>query len=188
MLDAMTDAPIATYRYTLTWQDGLAYERLPREMPGLQKITLYIWLGIAGILLIALPPEVVGDVNTPRFWLSGAALLIIQYLIFWMLRSITRLNRARYRYPAPAEIGLTQWPDHLVVEQNGKTTTVPFEEIGVLLPTATHLFIAAGRDLIIVPASAFPQGAAGIADMAAAIDGFMRDKLAERPGEPAGSP
>ena len=179
----MTDAPIATYRYTLTWQDALAYERLPREMPGLQKITLYIWLGIAGILLVALPPEVVGDVNTPRFWLSGAALVIIQYLIFWVLRGITRLNRARYRYSAPTEIVLTQWPDHLVVEQNGKVTTVPFEDISVLLPTATHLFIATGHDLIIVPALAFPQGAAGIADLSAAIDGFMREKHATADGE-----
>jgi len=174
----MADTPLATYGYTLSWQDALAYERLPKEMPGLQKVTLYIWLGIAGIFLIALPPEVVGEVNTPRFWLSGAALVIIQYLIFWVLRGVTRLNRARFRYPAPAEVALTQWPDRLVVEQDGKGTTVPFEEIGVLLPTATHLFIAAGRDLIIVPAAAFPQGAAGIADLAATIDGFMREKLA----------
>lgn len=186
MLDVAA-GPLATYRYTLTWQDALAYERLPKDLPGLQKVTFYIWLGLAGILLVALPPEVVGDVNTPRFWLSGAALVIIQYFIFWALRAITRLNRARYRYPTPSQIILTQWPDRLEVEGDGKATTVPFTEIAALLPTATHLFIAAGRDLIIVPASAFPEGPAGIADLAAAIDGFMRDKLAESAGELAAS-
>ena len=56
---AMTDAPLAVYRYRLDWQDGLAYERLHRQMTGLQTITFYLWLLLAGCLLIALPPELV---------------------------------------------------------------------------------------------------------------------------------
>jgi hypothetical protein len=170
-------APLATYRYTLTWRDALAYERLPRNMPGLQKATLYIWMAFAGLLLIALPPELVGDAGTPRFWLSGAGLLLVQYGIFVLGRAVMRLNRARFRYPAPAEIELEQEPGHLVVSEAGKRRTVPFEEIGVLLPTAHHLFIAAGRDLIIVPAEAFPS-AGDMAALVADIDTFMREKYA----------
>jgi hypothetical protein len=171
-------SPVAIFRYRLDWQDALAYERLPRDLPGLQKITLYIWLGLAGILLIALPPELVGEPNTPRFWLSGAGLVLLQYLIFVVLRGITRLNRARYRYPAAVDVAVTQWPDRLAIETNGKATTVPFEEIGALLPTAQRLFVAAGRDLVIVPVSAFGD-AAGMARLVEAIDGFMRERHAE---------
>ena len=173
----MTDAPLAVYRYSLTWQDALAYERLPKDMPGLQKITLYIWLALAGLVLVALPPEVVGELNSPRYWLTGAALVLLQYLIFITLRGITRLNRARYRFPTTVQLVVTQQPASLVVEREGKVTQVPFEEIGALLPTANHLFIAAGQDLVIIPAAALGD-AAGMAQLVETIDSYMREKLA----------
>ncbi|HTJ55975.1 MAG TPA: hypothetical protein VL418_00225 [Devosiaceae bacterium] len=169
----MTDAPLATYRYSLNWQDALAYERLPKDLPGLQKITLYIWLALAGIFLIALPPDIAGEPNTPRFWFTGAGLVVLQYLIFFTLRAITRLNRARYRYPATVDAELSQWPERLEYREHDELKKIPFEEIGALLPTARHLFIAAGPDLVIVPVSAF--GDAGrMAKLVDAIDGYMR--------------
>jgi len=166
-------API--YHYTLTWQDALAYARLPRSMPGIQQATLYIWLALAGIFLIALPPELVGYAGSPRFWLTGAGLLVLQYLIFRAFRAIARLNRARYRFPRPVEMEVVEEDDRLLVTANGKAMTIPFDEIGMLLPTKQHLFMAVGRDLVIVPVSAFtlpdtPQ------DLAARIDAFMRDR------------
>jgi hypothetical protein len=173
-----------TYRYTLTWQDALAYERLPKELPGLQKITLYIWLGLAGLLLVALPPEVVGDENTPRFWLSGAALVLIQYLIFFVLRAIIRLNRARYRFPAPTEFVVIEEPDRLLVNQAGKATIVPFMEIRALLPTAHHLFIAAGKELIIMPMGAFSDPTA-MAQLVDRIDYQARDRSDDEDPAPA---
>jgi len=164
-----------TYRYTLTWQDALAYERLPKTMPGIQQATLYIWLALAGALLITLPPELVGYVGTPRFWLTGAGLLVLQYLLFRGFRAIGRLNRARYRFPRPVEMAIAEEPDRLVITTDGKGTTVPFDQISMLLPTKSHLFVAVGRELIIVPAGAFvlpdtPQV------LAARIDAFMRDR------------
>ena len=48
-----------------------------------------------------------------------------------------------------------------------------FDAIGMLLPTANHLFMAVGRDLVIVPLVAFGD-AQGMSDMVAAIDGYMR--------------
>jgi hypothetical protein len=182
----MTDAtPLAVYRYRLDWQDALAYERLARRMTSLQTVTFYLWLLLAGCLLIALPPELVGDTGSPRFWLTGAALLVAQYLIFWVARGVARLNRARYRYPAPVEIELAQWGDHLVVTTDGKRATVPFEEIGALLPTPERLFIAAGKSLVIVPAAAL-GGADGMARLVDAIDGFMREKYTGQTAEPLG--
>jgi len=189
----MTDAPLRTLCYSLTWQDALAYERLPKDLPGLQKMTLYIWLALPGLFLVALPPELAGDLNTPRFWLTGAALVLLQYLIFMTLRGITRLNRSRFRYPTPAEMVVTQHPGGLTVEQDGKATAVPFEAIGALLPTARHLFIAAGSDLVIVPVGAFGD-AAGMAELVETIDSYMREKLANPPPPadpvdlPAGKP
>ena len=168
-------SPLNVFRFTVTWQDALAYERLPRDLPSLQKITLYLWLGLAGIVLIALPPEVVGEINSIRFWLTGAALVLLQYAIFIVLRGITRFNRARYRYPTPANIVLEQWPEHLAIENAGKTHDVHFEQIGALLPTAQRLFIASGPDLIIVPVSAFGTPA-GMAALVEDIDGYMRLK------------
>jgi|GEM_PF-3875667 len=178
----MNDAgPLATYRYTLDWQDGLAYERLPRGLTGLQSATLYIWLGLAGILLVALPPDVAGEVNTPRFWLTGAGLVLLQYVIFWLARGIRRLNRARFRYPATVEVEVGLWPDRLQVRSGEKPVTIPFEDIGALLPTAQRLFIAAGPELVIMPAAAFPD-AAGMQRPIELIDGYMRQRLGT-PGE-----
>jgi hypothetical protein len=167
--------PLATYRYILTWQDALAYERLPRSMRGIQQATLYIWLALSGIFLITLPPELVGYAGTPRFWLTGAGLLVLQYAIFRGFRAVARLNHARYRFPRPVEMEVVEEDDHLVVTTDGKTKTVPFEEIGMLLPTRDYLFMAVGRDLVIVPARAFTLPDTPPA-LAARIDAFMRDR------------
>jgi len=117
----------------------------------------------------------VGYAGTPRFWLTGAGLLVLQYLIFRLVRAIGRLNRARYRFPRPVEMEVVEGDDHLVVTADGTSRPIPFDEIGMLLPTKSHLFMAVGRDLIIVPATAFtlpdtPQ------TLAARIDAFMRDR------------
>ena len=172
----MTDeAPIATYRYTLTSADALVYERLPKELPGVPRIALYVWLGLAGFELAALPPELVGEPNAPRFWLAGAVLVLVQYGLYRIARAVTRLNRARHAYPRPADFVLTQWPDRLAVERDGGTAiTTPFAEIGALLPTAAYLFIAAGDQLVIVPATAFGAPAAMQA-LVEAIDAFAAE-------------
>lgn len=172
--------PLATYRYTLTWRDALAYERLPRAMPLLWQITLYIWLAIAVVLLVALPPEVVGEYNTSRFWLTGAAMIVAQYLIYRGLRAFRRWDRAMLRYPRATAVELTEWPARLLVSAADKPPTiVPFESIGVLLPTTDYLFMAVGRDLIVVPAGAFDDTAGGMEGMVSRIDGYMRLKHGE---------
>lgn len=172
-------SPLNVYRFTVTWQDALAYERLPRDLPSLQKITLYLWLALAGIILVVLPSDVAGEVNSIRFWLTGAALVLLQYAIFVVLRAITRLNRARFRYPVPVSVVLEQWPDHLSVADADKPRDVRFEDMGALLPTAQRLFIASGADLIIVPVSAFGTEA-GMAELVEAIDAYMRAKYQQQ--------
>jgi len=173
----MTDAPLATYRYTLTRQDALAYENLRSELPGPQRVLFFIWLGLAGMLLAALPEEVAGPTWSLQFCAVGFALLALQYGLYVLARTVTRYIRARRRYPEPVEVSLEEHPDHLVVAENGKPRTVPFTEIGMILPTATHLFMAVGRDLVIVPQVAFGD-AGGMTAMVEHIDGFMREKYA----------
>lgn len=160
--------------YTLTAADALAYERLPRTLTGMQRATLYLWLVLAGVLLVALPPELVGTISSPRFWLTGAAFLIIQWFIYTALRWWWQRSRARARYPRPVDISLEQFDDHLQLTENGRTWNIPFGDIGVLLPTASHLFMAAGRDLVIVPVAAFGN-AGGMDDIVARIDAYARE-------------
>jgi hypothetical protein len=169
-------------RYTLTSADALAYERLPRQLTGMQRATLYLWLVIAGILLVALPPELVGTIASPRFWLTGAIFLIVQWFIYVGLRWWWQRSRAESRFPRPVEVELEQFDDRLLLTENGKARTIPFDEIGMMLPAANHLFLAAGRDLIIVPRRAFGDGA-GMDELVARIDDHARARHVDATGE-----
>jgi hypothetical protein len=167
----------APLRYTLTRQDALAYENLRGEMPGPQRVLYFLWLGLAGLLLAALPEEIAGTTWSTRFFIVGTVLIGVQYLLFLGARALLRRNRARHRYPQPATAELERADDHFVVTENGKQRIVRFEDIGMLLPTAKHLFMAVGHDLVIVPMVAFSD-ASGMTEMVDAVDGFMREKYA----------
>jgi len=162
-------------RYTLTTADALAYERLPRALTGMQRATLYLWLVIAGVLLVALPPELVGTIASPRFWLTGAIFLIIQWFIYVGARWWWQRSRARMRYPRPVDIELETFDDRLELAENGRPCTIPFDEIGMMLPTADYLFLAAGRELIIVPRTAFVD-VTGMDDLVGRIDAHARGR------------
>lgn len=171
----------APLHYTVSAEDALVYERLPREFRGAQTVLFYVWMGLAGFPLAALPESIAGPFFGWRFALCGAALLAVQYLIYRVVRDLLRRNRARFRYPKPVAATLQQAEDHLVVTEAGKRRTIPFTGISMLLPGPTHLFIAVGQDLVIVPASAFGEGEAGQDAMLAltgTIDSFMADRYA----------
>ena len=69
--------------------------------------------------------------------------------------------------------------------EGGAALSLRFEDIGALLPTARHLFIARGNTLLIVPAAAF-EPPDSIEAMADAIDGAVRARRTEPEGhEPA---
>lgn len=168
----------APLRYTLTAADALAYERLPRSLTGMQRATLYLWLVLAGILLVALPPELVGTISSPRFWLTGAAFLIVQWFVYIGLRAWWQRARAQARYPAPVEVAVEPFDDHLLLTEGGRTRSIPFEEIGMMLPAASHLFMAVGRDLVIIPLTAFGDQA-GMDELVGRIDAYARDHQAD---------
>jgi hypothetical protein len=169
----------APLRYTLTRQDALAYENLRGEMPGPQRVLYFLWLGLAGLLLAALPEDIAGTTWSARFFIAGTVLIGAQYLLFLGARALLRRNRARHRYPQPTTVKLERADDHFIVTENGKQRIVRFEAIGMLLPTASHLFIAVERDLVIVPMAAFSD-ASGMTEMVNAVDGFMREKYANQ--------
>lgn len=176
----------APLRYTLTQQDALAYENLRGELPGPQRVLYFLWLGLAGLLLAALPEDIAGPTWSTRFFIVGTVLIGLQYLLFLGARALLRRNRARHRYPQPATVTLERAADHFVITENGKPRMVRFEDIGMLLPTASHLFMAVGDDLVIVPMAAF-SNAGGMTEMVNSIDGYMREKYAvEGTGDTAG--
>ena len=179
MIEVTVAAPIAIYCYTLTAADALAYERLPRELPGLQKFALFVWLGLGGAALGLLPETITGSLYGVQFWLLGAVLIGVQYLIFRLVRGALRWLRARRRYPQPVEIGLEQWADRLILTQAGRTRTISFQAIGMLLPTPNALFAAVGKDLLIVPRRAF-AGENDIMALADAIDAHARETIDRR--------
>ncbi len=79
------------------------------------------------MLLVALPPEVVGGYNTSRFWLTGAAMIVAQYLIYRGLRAFRRWDRSLMRYSKPTAVELTEWPARLLVTEADKPPIiVPF--------------------------------------------------------------
>ena len=168
--------PINAYRFTLTAADALAYERLPRELPGLQKFALFVWLGLGGAALGLLPETITGSLYGVQFWLLGAVLIGVQYLIFRLVRGALRWLRARRRYPQPVDIGLEQWPDRLVLTQAGRPRTIPFQAISMLLPTPNALFAAVDKDLLIVPRRAFAEDN-DIMALADAIDAHARETI-----------
>ena len=169
---ALASTPLNTFRYTLTAADALAYERLPRKLRTPQTIMFVVWLGLGGFLLAALPPDLAGATWSPRYWATGAALVAVQYAIFVAVRGWVRHRRARFRVPAPREVTVSQWPNRLTVTELGRSRDIEFAAIGALLPTQAHLFIAAGDDLVIMPAIAFGTDR-GMNELVEAIDGYM---------------
>jgi hypothetical protein len=164
-------------RYTLTWRDALAYESLPRQ--GLSdRLVLFGWLGLAGVLAVALPEALAGETWSPRFWAVAAVLVFIQYLLFVVVRRAVRRARARHRYPAPVEAEIEWGGDHFALIEGGRRRIVRFEDISMMLPMASHLFMAVGDELVIVPLVAFGDEA-GMAEAVEAIDGYMHAHYAD---------
>ena len=168
--------PLRIYRYSLTAADALAYEQLPRELPGLQKFALFVWLGLGGAALGLLPETITGSLYSVQFWVVGAALIGVQYLIFWLVRAALRWLRSRRRYAEPKQIELEQWVGHFVLKDAGRTRTIPFTSIGMLLPAPGAFYAAIGQELLIVPRRAFKDDG-GIAALSDAIDTYVRETI-----------
>jgi hypothetical protein len=177
----MTDI-LPPLHYTLNWEDALAYERLPRAASRIEQIAFWIWLALAGLIAVALPPELVGATSSLRFWITALGLVVIQYTIFMLVRAGWRRSRARGRIPQPTTVELELEPGQVLVVENGKRREIPFEAIGALLPARNYLFMAAGSELVIIPAAAFPPH--GMDAMVETINAHMVAHYAALDGQP----
>lgn len=155
--------PLLQLAYTLTPADALAFEVLPRELSGWRKVLFLLWLGGAGVVLALLSPEWTGPEGGWQFWLVGAGLVAVAWLVAAGAMTVRRYVRARRRVPGPVAVTLRQWPDHLEVVVGGRTTYVAYETIAGVTTTAGHVFVTAPPEVVIVPAAAF----ASVGEMAA---------------------
>lgn len=166
--------PVARYRYQLTRADALACEGLSRELRGWRKLLFLLWLGCAGLELALLPPDWIGDDYGWRFWLALLALIGMNWLIARGVMLVARHLRALRRIPAPVDVELDDWGDHLTMRAGNRNTVLAYEMIAATTLTDTHLFIHAPPEVVIVPLSAFadPTDAAALA---AVIEAAGRD-------------
>ena len=95
----------APLRYTLTRQDALAYENLRGEMPGPQRVLYFLWLGLAGLLLAALPEEIAGTTWSTRFFIVGTALIVSILLSLFLARTIIQPLRLLVRAAIRVRLG-----------------------------------------------------------------------------------
>ncbi len=147
--------PDATYRYTLSADDALVWERLPRPITGLHK------LGFAAVLLVGCG----GFALLPHRWVEGwkfyawlTMVALFAYVGARLLFDLIALYRARQRFPAPVKVVLEDWRDRLHLRIDGITQRIRLGDIESLARVNGYVFVEASRDLVILPADAFPPG------------------------------
>jgi len=144
---------IRTLRYTLTRADAIAYES-SRPLLSWRKWAFLLWLSSAGMVLAALPEDwIVGW----RFWVLGALLVGVNYLVAMMVMTLDSYRRAARRVPQPVAVEMEEWDNHLVVRSDGSIRRLAYENIAAAVLTTGHLFIHAPPDVVIVPNGAFAQ-------------------------------
>ena len=143
--------PLATYLYTLTRSDALAFEA-GRPLGPLGRAIFIGWLLLAGFEtgLIA------GGWGVDwRVWALGAGLVAIHYGLAKAAIAMLARRRAARRVPQPIPMQLEEWDDHLVVRSGGREIVLALEGIAATALTPGHLIISAPPETVIVPRSAF---------------------------------
>ena len=153
--DGVTEAPLETYRFTLTAADALAWETRPRQFGLWGKLGYVAPLLLGGIGIGLLPLEWTAGW---RLIAIGLGLVAVVYLGWTVVINLLADRRARRRYPVPTEMVVEDWVDHLAVTENGREDFIAPETIGALIRAKEHLLITSGRHLLIMPRRAFEGG------------------------------
>lgn len=151
----MTDKPAATLTYTLTLADAQAWERLPRELKGWGFVTLLCWVGSVGGLAAFLPTSIIGDDWGYGFFAAMAVLGGAAWGVAILARQLAGEIRAWRRAGRDLRVKLRQWNDHLEVDEGGKRRRVGYDEVSTVSIGDSHVFIATGAGVLIVPERAF---------------------------------
>lgn len=151
---------LGPWRARITRADAFAWENLPRELRGWRNLVFFLFLGSAGIW-VALLEEVLPLDGS--FGLTLAAILAAAGL-HWLIATafMTRRTHARAarRIPTTAEIEVEDHGDRLLARTRPEAGPeridgIPFDRVGQVLATETHLFLAHGAEVVILPLAAF---------------------------------
>lgn len=159
-----THRPLALYRYRLTTIDALAFERLPGEWTGRQKLAFMLSLMVVGALAGFLE-----DLGGIWWWAAVAGLLLLWAAAGYAFRHWYTLRRARARAAREGDTQVEEWSDHLLVLSQQDSRRLGNEDIGRVIATDAHVFVLYRGGAVIVPLRAFETPEAMRA-FAAALD------------------
>lgn len=177
------DTPIRQFRYRLTREDVAAFELLPRELFGLEKLWLFgpilVCGALVGLFQDELKPYFPWDPETQL----GQVLSVLSAVATGYALSLVALTaRARYRInkaKVPStETVVDAYQQLLLSGEKGDQSSYAWTKLAVV-ETATHVFLTqAGRAPVILPLRAF-RDASDMANFAAAARAFGRDQGGE---------
>lgn len=159
MIDT-NEKPVYQLRYTLTRDDVAAFELMPRELVGWEKLWLFgpiLLCGAAvGLFEDQLRPFLPWD---PATMLGQLVSVLGAIAVGYALSLLLLTARARYRIkrtPLPAApIYIDAFADHVTVKQDGSDQSFAWNDLTVI-STASHVILARKpREAIIIPLRAF---------------------------------
>jgi hypothetical protein len=147
--------PYQTYHYQLTSNDMLAWRTLRNDWSTGEKIFGITLVIICSFILALLPEPWVGAPYDMRFLLLFGATIILTYAIFRLCIAYNDRRLSRCDIPAPRQMILEDWVDHLDERWEGGRRSLALEMIGKVVETPSHVFVQSHGPVIIVPAAAF---------------------------------
>lgn len=149
------DQTPVTYRYRLTLVDALAYERLPGEWSGRQKIAAF-----APLIAIGAFSGLIEDWPRIWWWLSVGGLVLL-----WAVAGLVVYNwrihrRARLAAAREGQTEIEEWNDHLAIRSEAGAQHLPYELIGKVIITDAHVFILYHGGPTIIPLRVFEDAQA----------------------------
>ncbi|MCB1484185.1 MAG: YcxB family protein [Hyphomicrobiaceae bacterium] len=186
----MTDtsnAPVYQLRYTLVREDIAAYELMPHELQGAEKLWLFgpiLLCGAAvGLFEDQLAPYLPWDPTTK---LGQVASVVSAIAIGYALSLILLTARARHRIRttplSTSPISLEAYADRIVVKQGAGVQTFPWHDLTVVSGKAHVILAYTPRDAVIIPLRAFtgPDEMRAFADFAEAAGRDADDEIGNK--------
>lgn len=152
--------PIQKLRYRLTRDDFAAFERLPEELTGWNRVYFLGPAVIAGMLYgiygeavkRALPIEIGDGV---WWFLAMGALVAFSYAAMALLLTLRYFRRVKHARVPQTETLIETFEDRFTVRQDGTTRELAWSNVTVI-PAKAHVFLCpAPREPVIVPLAAF---------------------------------
>ena len=146
--------PLRILHYRLTLVDALAYERLPGEWSGRQKVA-----ALAPLIAIGAFSGLIEDWPRLWWWLSVGGLVLLWAIAGLFVYNWQMHRRARALAARHGQTEIEEWGDHLAIRSQSGTQHLPNELIGKVIPTDSHVFILFHGGPAIVPLRAFEDAA-----------------------------